>query len=167
MSQSVQVKVFTDPGATLPVRATSGAAGHDVCARLDPDTAFIEIAPGDRITIPTGLYFEIPEGCFITLRPRSGLALKKGLTLLNTPATIDSDYRGELRVLVINLGHEPVRIEHGDRIAQLLVERVVPIEWTRVESRDEFTDSERGQGGFGSTGTGSGASDGVAGTALA
>lgn len=152
LSSPVRIKVFAEAGARLPERASRGAAGYDVYARLDPDLAFIEISPGDRITVPTGLYFEIPEDHFITLRPRSGLALKQGLTLLNTPATIDSDYRGELRVLMINLGHEAVRIAHGDRIAQLLVERSLPLEWAQVESRDDFTTSERGAGGFGSTG---------------
>ena len=156
MSAPARIKVHVAAGASLPARATSGAVGFDVRARLDPDLSFIEIAPGDRITIPTGLYFEIPTGFFITLRPRSGLALKQGLTLLNTPATIDSDYRGELRVLVINLGHEPVRIAHGDRIAQLLLEQIVNLEWDEVESRELLEDSDRGEGGFGSTGTGTG-----------
>lgn len=146
----LSVKIVLGVGARLPARATAGAAGYDVCASLPGDT-YLQINPGDRLLVPTALYLEIPSGYFVTLRPRSGLALKQGLTLLNTPALIDSDYRGELRVLMINLGHEPARIEHGDRIAQMLVEKTV--EFSFEEAR-ELSPTERGSGGFGSTDTG-------------
>ena len=153
MSDEPEVKVYLAPGAVLPRRATPAAAGMDVCALLDSDTN-IKIPPGERIAVPTGLYFEIPAGYFISLRPRSGLALKKGLTLLNTPATIDSDYRGELKVILANLGAKAVMIENGDRIAQLLLEKSQPFTWRQVESQEILEDSERGEGGFGSTGFG-------------
>ncbi len=151
MGERPTVKVYTAPGARLPKRATPEAAGMDVHALLESDT-YIEIPPGERITIPTGLYFQIPPGWFISLRPRSGLALKKGLTLPNTPATIDSDYRGELKVALINLGTKNAVIENGDRIAQLLLEKVHEFEWEQVPRFDELDESERGSGGFGSTG---------------
>ena len=147
------VKVHAVPGARLPDKATPGSAGRDVHALLPPDT-FVELSPGGRMTIPTGLYFEIPPGWFITLRPRSGLALKSGLTLLNAPATIDSDYRGELRVLLVNLGQEFARIESGDRIAQLFLEKVQDFDWETVPVLEHLEESERGSGGFGSTGVG-------------
>ena len=145
------VKVYRKAGARLPSRATEGSAGYDVYARLEPDT-YLLIQPHDRMAVPTGLYFEIPPEHCISLRPRSGFALKKGITLLNSPATIDSDYRGELQVLLINHGREPVRIEHGDRIAQLLIERVHPIDWEEVGSVSGLDSTPRGGGGFGSTG---------------
>ena len=145
------VKVYLAPGARLPSRSTPGAAGYDVHACLEPDT-YIELGPLERLTVPTGLYFEIPGGYFISLRPRSGLALNQGLTLLNSPATIDSDYRGELRALLINLGSAVVRINNGDRIAQLLVEKIQDFRWERVTRPAELEDSQRGSGGFGSTG---------------
>ncbi|MBI3395766.1 MAG: dUTP diphosphatase [Spirochaetia bacterium] len=147
----VRVRVYGAPGSRLPSQATPGSAGFDVCACLEPDTKII-VPPGERITVPTGLYFEIPQGYFVSLRPRSGLALKHGITLVNTPATIDSDYRGELRVLVINHGKDAVTIEHGDRIAQLLLERSVTFEWDKAENLSDISGTSRGAGGFGSTG---------------
>jgi dUTP pyrophosphatase len=110
------------------------------------------LTPGSRATVPTGLTFEIPEGYFISLRPRSGLALREGLILPNAPATIDADFRGELKVIVGNINRDPVRIRHGDRIAQLLLEQIQPFAWEEVESLDELSGTERGTGGFGSTG---------------
>lgn len=145
------IKLHRHPAARIPERATDGAAALDVSACL-PDESTILLGVGDRITVPTGLYFEIPQGYFISLRPRSGLAFKHGVTLLNAPATIDSDYRGELRVILANLGHEPFRISHGDRIAQLLVERIVPFRFQEVDGIHELEKSDRGSGGFGSTG---------------
>ncbi|MBE7437967.1 MAG: dUTP diphosphatase [Spirochaetales bacterium] len=137
-------------GAQLPRRATEQAAGYDVSACLPPDTVF-HIDPMERIAIPTGLILVIPPGYSVTLRPRSGLALKHGITLLNSPATIDSDYRGELKVLLANLGKERFTIEHGDRIAQMLLEAVLPLEFQAI-GIDQIPSSERGAGGFGSTG---------------
>ncbi|MCB1324873.1 MAG: dUTP diphosphatase [Leptospiraceae bacterium] len=146
-----RVRVHRRPGARLPERATPGSAGLDVCACLPPDTV-INIPPGERIAVPTGLSFEIPEGYFISIRPRSGLALKQGITLPNTPATIDSDYRGELMVILMNAGSETARIEHGDRIGQLLLERSVNFEWEELKTPADQNGTERGAGGFGSTG---------------
>jgi dUTP pyrophosphatase len=107
------------------------------------------IAPGERTLVPTGLSVALPQGYELQLRPRSGLALRHGITLPNTPATIDADYRGELQVILINLGAEPFTVHRGDRIAQMLVQRVEPVQITEVS---ELPSSERGTGGFGSTG---------------
>jgi dUTP pyrophosphatase len=146
----VVVRIHRRVGSKLPVRATPGSAALDVAACLPPDTV-IDLPAGERAAIPTGLSFEIPEGYFLSLRPRSGLALKHGITLPNAPATIDSDYRGELFVILQNTGTETFRIEHGDRIAQLLLEEVVGFEWEEVEDLDREA-TERATGGFGSTG---------------
>lgn len=133
-------------GLELPARATAGAAGYDV-ASAEPE---FTIQPMERRLVRTGLALAIPAGYEAQVRPRSGLALKHGLTLPNTPATIDSDYRGELLVAVINLGTEPVTVGRGTRIAQLVFQRVEDV---RLEAVDELPPSERGGGGFGSTGT--------------
>ena len=134
-----------DEALPLPSYATAGAAGADVRAcLLEPLT----LAPGARAAVPTGLRLGIPEGFEVQVRPRSGLALRHGLTVANSPGTIDSDYRGEVMVLLVNLGSEPVRIAHGDRIAQLVVAPVV-----RVTFADGTLDeTARGEEGFGSTG---------------
>lgn len=137
-----------DPRAVLPQRMTTLAAGLDLSACL-PDDAPIELVAGGRGLIPTGWAIAIAPGYEGQVRPRSGLALRHGLTVLNAPGTIDADYRGELRVLLVNLGSEPVRIEHGARIAQLVVAPVAMVEAVEV---DELPDSDRGSGGFGSTG---------------
>ena len=133
-------------GLELPARATAGAAGYDV-ASAEPE---FTIQPMERRLVRTGLALAIPAGYEAQGRPRSGLALKHGLTLPNTPATIDSDYRGELLVAVINLGTEPVTVGRGTRIAQLVFQRVEDV---RLEAVDELPPSERGGGGCGSTGT--------------
>ncbi|HMA42320.1 MAG TPA: dUTP diphosphatase [Gemmatimonadales bacterium] len=133
-------------GLELPARATAGAAGYDV-ASAEPE---FTIRPMERRLVRTGLALAIPAGYEAQVRPRSGLALKHGLTLPNTPATIDSDYRGELLVAIINLGTEPVTVGRGTRIAQLVFQRVEDV---RLEAVDELPPSERGGGGFGSTGT--------------
>lgn len=133
-------------GLELPARATIGAAGYDV-ASAEPE---FTIQPMERRLVRTGLALAIPAGYEAQVRPRSGLALKHGLTLPNTPATIDSDYRGELLVAVINLGTEPVTVGRGTRIAQMVFQRVEDV---RLEAVDELPPSERGGGGFGSTGT--------------
>lgn len=128
----------------LPDYATSGAAGMDVVSAEDT-----VIAPGARHAVATGLALAIPPGFEIQVRPRSGLALKHGITVPNTPGTIDSDYRGELKVILINLGSEPFKVRRGDRVAQLVLAPVVRASWLKVEELDETV---RGSGGFGSTG---------------
>lgn len=133
-------------GAILPSYQTVGAAGADLCAYL-PEP--VVLAPGQRAMVPTGLSFAIPSGYEIQVRPRSGLAAKNGITVLNSPGTIDSDYRGEVKVILINLGTENFTISHGDRIAQMVVAPVVQAQFQVVES---LAATERGQGGFGSTG---------------
>ncbi|MBP3416865.1 MAG: dUTP diphosphatase [Spirochaetaceae bacterium] len=133
-------------GAILPSYQTAGAAGADVCACL-PQPIVLE--PGARAMVPTGLSFEIPCGYEIQVRPRSGLAAKNGVTVLNSPGTIDSDYRGEVKVILINLGSEPFAIAHGDRIAQLIV---APVEQAQFHVVESLSSTQRGQGGFGSTG---------------
>lgn len=140
-----------DPALPLPGYQTAGAAGMDLLANLpaeDRATGF-ELRPGARAAVPTGIAVEIPEGYEIQVRPRSGLALRHGITLLNSPGTIDSDYRGEIQIPLINLDTESQEIEHGERVAQLLVALVHPIEWAEAES---LPPTERGTGGFGSTG---------------
>lgn len=131
-------------GLPLPARATPGSAGFDLSSAEDG-----ELAPMERRLFATGFAIAIPAGFEVQLRPRSGLALKQGLTLPNTPATIDSDYRGELKVALVNLGTEPVRIARGMRIAQMLVARVEPASFLEVDS---LPPTDRGDGGFGSTG---------------
>lgn len=146
----VRVKIHAMRGAQLPDKASEGAAGYDVRALLPPDTEIV-LEPGDRFAVPTGLYFSIPKGYFITVRPRSGLAIRDGVTLVNSPGTIDSDYRGELKVLMINLGQKAVTIRSQDRIAQLLLERETPFQWEETPLED-LDPTRRGAGGFGSTG---------------
>jgi len=137
----------------LPAYATQGAAGADLRANFGPDLreAGLELAPGARALVPTGLRMAIPEGYEVQLRPRSGLALKHGITLPNSPGTIDSDYRGPLGVIVMNAGQEAFQINHGDRIAQMIVAPVVMASFAVVE---DLEDTARGAGGFGSTGRG-------------
>lgn len=130
----------------LPERASGGSAGLDLRAALTDE---LRLAPGERALVPTGLIAAIPPGWEGQVRPRSGLALRHGLTLLNTPGTIDSDYRGELQVLVVNLGQEPVTLSRGERIAQLVLAPVAALPIVEVEVLD---DTDRGPGGFGSTG---------------
>lgn len=145
---------WADPAIDLPSYETAGAAGADVRANLQPAdrAAGLRLAPGARALVPTGLRIEIPAGFEVQVRPRSGLALKHGLSLPNTPGTIDSDYRGPLGVIMINLGGEDYVIEHGHRIAQLVVAPVVQAGFELV--RDGLSDTARGAGGFGSTGQG-------------
>jgi len=132
-------------GLPLPTRQTAGSAGYDVCS-AEPD---FTIQPMERRLTRTGLALAIPPGYECQVRPRSGLALKHGLTLPNTPATIDSDYRGELMIALINLGTEPVTVARGTRVAQLVFQKVEDV---HLEPVDELPVSERGSGGFGSTG---------------
>lgn len=136
--------------ATLPVRATEGAAGLDLCADLDAE---VVLSPGARVLVPTGLAIALPTGHEGQVRPRSGLAAKHGVTVLNAPGTIDEDYRGELMVLLVHHGREPLVLEDGMRIAQLVV---APVTRARVLLGTVVThDTARGEGGFGSTGTAS------------
>ncbi|MBM3534713.1 MAG: dUTP diphosphatase [Alphaproteobacteria bacterium] len=134
----------------LPAYATQGAAGLDLLAAIDQP---VEIASGHRMLIPTGLAIELPEGYEAQIRPRSGLALKHGITVLNAPGTVDSDYRGEVSVLLVNLGDRPFRLTRGERIAQLVVAPVTRIAWQEQASLSE---TARGAGGYGSTGRGGG-----------
>ncbi len=147
----VRVRVKRLPhgeGIEIPSYATEHSAGLDLRAAVDET---ITLKPMERALIPTGFIFEIPEGYEGQVRPRSGLALKKGITVLNSPGTIDADYRGEVKVLLINLGKEEVVIKRGDRIAQLIVAPVSRVELVEVE---EVSTTARGGGGFGSTGVG-------------
>ena len=133
-------------GLELPTYETPGAAGMDIRAAVD---APLTLRPGSRDLVPTGFIFEIPEGFEVQVRPRSGLAFKNGVTCLNTPGTIDSDYRGEVKVLLINLGDADFVVERGMRIAQLVF---APVLQARVQEANAFSNTERGAGGFGSTG---------------
>ncbi|MCZ8316781.1 dUTP diphosphatase [Phreatobacter sp.] len=135
-------------GLPLPEPQTEGAAGMDLTAALPEDAPFT-LAPGERSAVATGLEMAIPRGYEGQVRPRSGLALKQGLTVLNAPGTIDSDYRGEVKVILVNLGREAVTIRRGDRIAQLVV---APITIPHIQLVEELNETKRGMGGFGSTG---------------
>ena len=142
----IEVKCVAAKGAVIPSYKTEGAAGADVCALV---TEPVTIASGSFAMIPTGLFFEIPQGYEIQVRPRSGLAAKNGVTVLNTPGTIDSDYRGEIKVILINLGASDFTVNSGDRIAQMVIAPVTQASFTLTDSLSE---TERGAGGFGSTG---------------
>ncbi|UWR95280.1 dUTP diphosphatase [Phaeobacter inhibens] len=148
----VEIRITYDEGADrdvpLPAYQTAEAAGADLRANL-PDRARLALAPGARALVPTGLRLEIPQGYEVQIRPRSGLALKHGITLPNAPGTIDSDYRGPLGVIVMNAGDAPFEIAHGDRIAQMVV---APVLQARFQLVDSLSESARGSGGFGSTG---------------
>lgn len=152
---SVAVKISrtkaSDANVALPAYETDGAAGMDVRANLalDHRDAGLPLAPGARAIVPTGLAVEIPAGYEIQVRPRSGLAVKSGITVINTPGTVDADYRGEVGVILINLGETPFVVLHGERIAQLVLAPVSRCEWVEA---DMLSDSNRGSGGFGSTG---------------
>ena len=129
----------------LPAYMTEGAAGMDLCADL---VGTLEIAPMQRVLIPTGVAIALPVGFEAQIRPRSGLALKQGLALVNSPGTIDSDYRGEIQIIAINLGAAPIMIERGQRIAQMVVQRVVRVNWQEV---NDLAETPREAGGFGHT----------------
>ena len=147
-----KIKVAVQPlenavGLKLPSYATAQSAGMDLSAALE---VALELGPGDRALVPTGIAIALPPCYEAQIRPRSGLALKHGITVLNAPGTIDADYRGEVKVLLVNHGKEAFTIERGMRIAQMVVERFETVSWQSVESLE---DSDRGEGGFGSTGT--------------
>jgi len=146
---AVEVRLLRLPeGRDLPAtrQETDLAAGFDLRARVEDS---LELAPGARALVPTGVALALPPSCEGQVRPRSGLAVRHGLTLLNSPGTIDADYRGEIQVVLINLGHEPVTLRRGDRIAQLVVQRLPQVRLTEVEALRE---TSRGSGGFGHTG---------------
>ena len=142
-----------DHGAGLPLPAfhSAGAAGMDLHAAVAED-APVRLPPGGRACIPTGLAIALPQGCEAQVRPRSGLALRHGVTVLNAPGTIDSDYRGEVRILLINLGEAAFAVCRGMRIAQLVLARVERAQWREMESGPPATETARGDAGFGSTG---------------
>ena len=142
----MKVKVVNTSAFALPEYQTPLSAGLDIRANL---TESITLSPLERAMVPTGLYVELPEGYEMQIRPRSGLAAKHGITVLNSPGTIDADYRGEIKVILVNLSNTPFTIEPGERIAQMIVARYEQVEWQAVESLSE---TERGAGGFGSTG---------------
>lgn len=142
--------VDADRGLGLPSYETPGAAGADLRANF-ADRGAVTLAPGERVLVPTGLRLAVPEGYEVQIRPRSGLALKHGITLPNSPGTIDSDYRGPLGVIVLNAGTESFEVTHGMRIAQMVLAPVVRADFSLVEALD---DTARGEGGFGSTGQG-------------
>ena len=142
----LEVKIVNRSRHALPAYATAGAAGMDLRAQLE---APITLAPLGRVLVSTGLFIELPQGYEAQVRPRSGLAIKHGLTILNSPGTIDADYRGEIKVALVNLSAEPFEIQDGERIAQLVVARHEQVTWQPVE---ELRETERGAGGFGHTG---------------
>lgn len=143
---TIEIKIINKSSNTLPEYATTGSSGMDIRANLDiPQT----LRPLERTLIPTGLFIELPQGYEAQIRPRSGLAIKQGITCLNTPGTIDADYRGEIKVILINLSQEEQVIHHGDRIAQMVVQSVEQVQWKPVE---EIADTVRSAGGFGHTG---------------
>jgi len=140
------VKIINQSTNELPHYATTGSSGMDVRAFLD---APVELEPLQRILIPTGLFIELPYGYEAQIRPRSGLAIKQGITCLNTPGTIDADYRGEIKIILINLSDETQSVQNGDRIAQMVIQKVEQVKW---ELSTEIESTERSSGGFGSTG---------------
>ena len=142
----MKVKIVNKSRFALPEYQTPLSAGLDIRANLDEP---VTLQPLERAMIPTGLFVALPEGCEMQIRPRSGLAAKHGITVLNSPGTIDADYRGEIKVILVNLSNEPFTIEAGERIAQMIVARYEQIEW---EAAEELSSTERGAGGFGSTG---------------
>ncbi|WP_314347771.1 dUTP diphosphatase [Fusobacterium massiliense] len=144
--KKIQVKVVREEGVTLPKYETEGSAGLDVRANIKEPIVLKSL---ERVLIPTGLKVAIPEGYEIQVRPRSGLAIKHGITMLNSPGTVDSDYRGELKVIAVNLSNESYTIEPNERIAQLVLNKVEQIDFIEVAELDE---TERGEGGFGHTG---------------
>lgn len=143
---NVPIKIINKSDNPLPEYATSGASGADLRAFL---TQPISIQPMQRVLVPTGLFIELPQGYEAQVRPRSGMAIKQGITCLNTPGTIDSDYRGEIKIILINLSSEEHIINSGDRIAQLVLNKVDTMEW---HASDELAGSNRSEGGFGHTG---------------
>lgn len=142
----VQVKIINQSSNPLPAYATPGSSGMDIRASLGQSCS---LAPLERVLIPTGLFIELPEGYEAQIRPRSGLAVKQGITCLNSPGTIDADYRGEIKIILINLSGEKQVVEHGDRIAQMIIHKVEKAGWKEVQ---QLEITQRNDGGFGHTG---------------
>ncbi|HAK12509.1 MAG TPA: dUTP diphosphatase [Chitinophagaceae bacterium] len=140
------VRIINQSPHPLPAYATVGSSGMDLRANLDQP---LELAPMQRVLVPTGLFIELPDHLEAQIRPRSGLAIKQGITCLNTPGTIDADYRGEIKIILINLSNEIQSVHNGDRIAQMVIQKVEQVEWEEVENLNE---TARGDGGFGHTG---------------
>lgn len=145
--EKTKVRIKNTSSNPLPVYETILAAGMDIRAEMKEP---LTLQPLGRAMIPTGIFIELPEGFEAQIRPRSGLAAKKGITVLNSPGTIDADYRGEVKVILVNLSHEPFEVTHGERVAQMIISRHEQAEW--VES-EELSETDRGAGGFGHTGT--------------
>ena len=143
----MNVKIVNRSKNPLPEYSTGSSAGMDLRANLEEA---VSLKPLERRLIPTGLFIELPEGYEAQIRPRSGLAIKKGISVLNTPGTIDADYRGEIGIILVNLSNETFMVEHGERICQMVINKVETISWKKV---DNLEDSARGDGGFGHTGT--------------
>ncbi|MCR4826926.1 MAG: dUTP diphosphatase [Bacteroidales bacterium] len=143
------VKIYNQSHNELPAYASEYSAGMDLRADL---TESVVLQPFERKLIPTGLFIELPADCEAQIRPRSGLALKHGVTVLNSPGTIDADYRGEIRVILINLSQESFEIQPGERIAQMVIARFQQVELVEVNALEELSDTERGTGGFGHSG---------------
>ena len=143
----MEVKIVNSSTNPLPEYSTGSSAGMDLRANLEQS---VTLKPLERKLIPTGLYMELPEGYEAQIRPRSGLAIKKGISVLNTPGTIDADYRGEIGIILVNLSNDTFVVEHGERICQMVINKVESVVWNPVEALEE---SERGAGGFGHTGT--------------
>lgn len=144
--KSMNVRIINQSAHPLPSYETAHAAGMDLRANLNSP---VVLKPLERTLVPTGLFIELPVGFEAQVRPRSGLAAKKGVTVLNSPGTIDADYRGEIKVILVNLSNEPFTIENGERIAQLVIAKHEQVSWEQVS---ELAESGRGAGGFGSTG---------------
>ncbi len=142
----LEIKIINKSQHALPAYETRHSAGMDLRANLEADIILNSL---DRALIPTGLFIELPAGFEAQIRPRSGLAAKQGITVLNSPGTIDADYRGEIKVILVNLSNQPVTIKHGDRVAQMVIAKHETIKWQEVEILGE---TDRGAGGFGSTG---------------
>lgn len=145
----MKVKIVNKSSYSLPKYETSASAGMDLKANIGEP---IELAPLQRAMVPTGLFIELPVGYEAQVRPRSGLAAKHGISVLNAPGTIDADYRGEIKVILVNLSNEPFAINPGERIAQMVVAKHERVDWVEVESIEQLEQSGRGAGGFGSTG---------------
>lgn len=147
LMENIQVKIVNTSGLELPAYETHSAAGMDIRAAI---TEPVTLGPLERALIPTGLRIQLPRGYECQIRPRSGLALKHGISLVNTPGTVDADYRGDIGIIVINLSNTPYTITPGERIAQMVIKEYVRVKWEPVTRLDE---TERGTGGFGHTGT--------------
>ena len=143
---TIEIRIINTSSNNLPEYATVGSSGMDIRANLSES---MELKPLERTLVPTGLFMEIPVGYEAQIRPRSGLAIKQGLTCLNTPGTIDADYRGEIKIILINLSNETQVIHHGDRVAQMVIQKVEKVIWKIAEALEE---TQRSAGGFGHTG---------------